>query len=77
MGAETLVELYRFDEDEEAEEYDTCCTLVFPDPSICFIKGLASPITTDNYRELREYLRERGVEVTFYRRPSGWKEIPL
>lgn len=75
MAAETLVELYRFDED--GETFDTICTLVYPEPRTCYIKGLASLLKNDHARELRGYLKERGVVTLLFKRKGRWRSFPL
>lgn len=75
MAAESLVELYRFN--EGGGTYDACCTLVYPDPSVCYVKGLDSPITTAHWRELKRYLTDKGCKEAKFLRKGVWKMIPL
>lgn len=75
MASETLVELYRFDED--GETFDTICTLVYPEPQTCYIKGLASLLKIEHARELRDYLKERGITTLLFKRRGRWRSYPL
>lgn len=74
MAAENIVELYRFKEGNGT--YTAVTTLIHVD-EITFIKGLASAVDVDDYKELCDYLRGLGREQMIYKRGKRWKAVTL
>lgn len=74
MANENILELYRFKEGNGT--YSAITTLVHIDDTT-FIKGLASAIDTDDWKELVEYLKELGKKQMVYKRKDRWKQVAL
>lgn len=77
MAAETLVELYRFD--EGLGTYSSCCTLIYPEPDVCYIKGLSVKElpSLQEFAKLKKHIRKKGVRLILFRRDGRLIEIPL
>ncbi len=67
---EVITGIWRFG--EGSGTYHSSCVLVF-DGSVATVKGLSSPITKEDIRELKEFLKSRGVDTARYKRKGRWK----
>ena len=74
MGAESIVELYRFN--ETPVTYTAVTTLIHID-EITFVKGLDATISKHDARELCDYLITKGKEQMIYKRGTRWKSVKL
>ena len=74
MSAEVLqdrIELYRFN--EHGASYTAACVLVYSG-GVVEIKGLDSPITTKDWKEISQHLKKQGVTSVKYCRRNGGRE---
>jgi hypothetical protein len=68
MTAETVVEIYRTQEDRGSHFFVSAVTISYFG-NRAFIQGLSGTMTIRCWRELKQYLIERGVEeVEYYRK---------
>ena len=68
MAAETIVEIYRTQEDREKHYFVSAVTISYFGTT-AFIQGLSGTFTIQCWKEIREYLISKGIEdVEYYRR---------
>jgi hypothetical protein len=67
MAAETIVEVYRTQENRAEHFFVTAVTITYFGKT-AFIQGLSDTMTIKCWREIREYLIGKGIEeVQYYR----------
>lgn len=68
MTAETVVEIYRTQEDREKHSFVSAVTITYFG-NRASIQGLSGTMTIRCWRELKEYLISKGIEeVEYYRK---------
>lgn len=71
---EVVTGIWRFG--EGGGTYHASCVLVF-DGEVTTLKGLSSPITKEDVKELRRFLKSRGVCTVRYKRKDRWKTCKI
>lgn len=69
MSAQTVVELYRTQEDKTNYDFVSCITITYFG-DVAFVQGLSTAgFTTKCWRELYDYLENKGIkQVQYYRK---------
>ncbi|QCQ59223.1 hypothetical protein Barba19A_gp143 [Rheinheimera phage vB_RspM_Barba19A] len=76
MAEQTVVEVYRTQEDKANYDFVSCVTISYFD-DIAFIQGLSGTFTTKCYKEIVDYLERKGMKQIQYFRKGRLKVIWL
>jgi hypothetical protein len=73
-GAETILEIYRFN--ETPTTYTAFTALIYSDDTVA-VKGLNDAITLSDARQLIEYLKTKGVKSIDMKRKGRWRSVNI
>lgn len=74
MGAETIVEIYRFN--ETPTTYSAFTVLIYSDDSVT-LKGLNDPISRSDAKQLIGYLKSKGIKSIDMKRRGRWRSVSI
>jgi hypothetical protein len=74
MSAETIVEIYRFNETQTT--YTAFTVLIYSEDTVV-AKGLNDTVTLSDVRQLIAYLKTKGVKSIDMKRRGTWRSVNI